>query len=71
MKHPGSITLLDVRSAVHEGSPFSMGANQPNPACPVGRNIQAAFSGVYSHAARAMEAEGGTVSVLTREAGRR
>jgi Rrf2 family protein len=57
VKHPDSITLLDVRRAVNEGSPFSMHTNQPNPACPVGRNIQAALSGVYSHAERAMEAE--------------
>lgn len=57
VRNPDSITLLDVRRAVNEGSPFSMHTNEPNPACPVGRNIQAALSGVYSHAERAMEAE--------------
>ncbi len=57
VKNPDSITLLDVRKAVNEGSPFSMHTKQPNPACPVGRNIQAALSGLYSHAERAMEAE--------------
>lgn len=57
VKNPDSITLLDVRRAVNEGSPFSMHTKQPNPACPVGRNIQAALSGLYSHAERAMEAE--------------
>lgn len=57
VKQPNSITLLDVRRAVNEGSPFSMHTNMPNPACPVGRNIQGALSGVYTHAEQAMEAE--------------
>ena len=52
---PGSITLLDVRRAVNEGSPFSMHSRPPNPACPVGRNIQGALSGLYDEAERAME----------------
>lgn len=52
-----SITLLEVRRAVNEGSPFSLHSQPPNPACPVGRNIQAALVGVYSDAERAMEAE--------------
>jgi len=53
----GSITLLDVRRAVNEGSPFAMHSQPPNLACPVGRNIQAALTGVYGQAERAMEAE--------------
>lgn len=57
VKGPDSITLRDVRRALNEGSPFSMHTNDPNPACPVGRNIQAALDGVYSHAECAMEAE--------------
>ncbi len=52
---PSSITLLDVRRAVNEGSPFSMHNRPPNPACPVGRNIQGALSGLYDEAERAME----------------
>ncbi|MBY0374384.1 MAG: Rrf2 family transcriptional regulator [Bryobacteraceae bacterium] len=57
VKDPGAMTLLDVRRAVNEGSPFSMHTNEPHPACPVGRNIQAALKGVYARAERAMEAE--------------
>ena len=51
------ITLADVRRAVHEGSPFSMHSQAPNPACPVGRNIQQALSGIYCRAEQAMESE--------------
>jgi Rrf2 family protein len=60
---PDSISLLDVRRAVNEGSPFAMHNQPPNPACPVGRNIQAALTGVYSQAERAMEAELARTSV--------
>lgn len=54
---PDSITLLDVHTAVHEGSPFTMHSQPPNPACPVGRNIQAALTQVYKRAERAMDVE--------------
>ena len=54
---PDRITLLDVRRAVNEGSPFAMHSQQPNPACPVGRNIQAALQRHYDRAELAMEAE--------------
>jgi len=52
---PSTITLLDVRQAVNEGSPFAMHSQPPNPACPVGRNIQGALSCLYDKAERAME----------------
>jgi Rrf2 family protein len=52
---PAAITLADVRRAVHEGSPFSMHSQLPNPACPIGRNIQRALVTVYGRAERAME----------------
>lgn len=54
---PASITLLDVRRAVNEGSPFAMHSQLPNVICPVGRNIQGVLAGVYGQAERAMEAE--------------
>lgn len=54
---PEAITLAEVRRIVKEGSPFSMHASQPNPRCPVGRNIQQALGPVYAHAERAMEAD--------------
>jgi Rrf2 family protein len=56
LKSPDNITLLDVRRAVNEGSPFAMHGNTPNIDCPVGRNIQAALGGVYDEAEKAMEA---------------
>ncbi len=54
---PDIVTLADVRRAVNEGSPFSMHSQPPNPACPVGRSIQAALCGIYAQAERAMEVE--------------
>jgi Rrf2 family protein len=54
---PEAITLLDVRRAVDEGSPFAMHSQPPNPACLVGRKIQGVLAGVYGQAERAMEAE--------------
>ena len=51
------ITLLDVYRAVDDGAPFGMHRERPNPACPVGRNIQAALETRMDAAARAMEAE--------------
>jgi Rrf2 family protein len=54
---PERITLMDVRRAVNEGSPFSMHNHPPNPACPVGRNIQGVLSAVYDEAERAMDDE--------------
>lgn len=56
-RDPGQVTLLDVRRAVHEASPFAMHNQPPNPACPVGRGIQAALTGVYGEAERALEDE--------------
>ena len=57
VRDPAAITMLDVRRAVNEGSPFSMHTNPPNPACSVGRNTQGALTSVYGQAERALEAE--------------
>jgi Rrf2 family protein len=54
---PDNISLADVRKAIEEGSPFSMHNQPPNPACPVGRNIQRALGTVYQKAERALEDE--------------
>jgi Rrf2 family protein len=48
------ISVREVRDAVEDPSPFAMHASDPNPACPVGRHIQGALSGVYADAERAM-----------------
>jgi len=50
-----SITLRDVYRAVDEGELFALHRERPNPACPVGRNIQAALEMRIASATRAME----------------
>lgn len=57
------ITLADVRHAVREGSPFSMHSQPPNPACPVGRNIQGALSALYAQAEQALDDELGHTTI--------
>jgi Rrf2 family protein len=52
----GDITLLDVYRAVDEGEVFGL-HEQPNPACPVGRNIQAELQARFDAATRALEAQ--------------
>lgn len=51
------ITLLDVYRAVEEGEVFGMHREQPNPQCPVGRNIQAELRTRFDSATRQMESE--------------
>lgn len=51
------ITLRDVYIAIDDGELFAMHRDGPNPACPVGRNIQASLEMRFDAAARAMEAE--------------
>ncbi len=52
------ITLGDVYRAVREGGElFAMHRERPNPACPVGRNIQAVLERRLDDAERALEAE--------------
>jgi Rrf2 family protein len=52
-----AITLLDVYRAVEDDELFAMHRDEPNPACPVGRNIQASLRGTMDAATRALEAE--------------
>lgn len=54
-RSPREITLLDAYRAV-EGEPlFSLHNRQPNPACPVGRNIGGVLEDVFGEAESAME----------------
>lgn len=56
-KDLSEITLLDVYKAVHvveENELFRIHEN-PNPACPVGRNIQDAILPLFTNAQAAME----------------
>ena len=52
-----AITLLDVHRAVDEGALFALHRERPNPACVVGRNIQATLERRLDAATAAMEAE--------------
>ena len=69
----GQITLGDVYRAVDAGELFGMHPGEPNPACPVGRNIQALLQTRICAAERAMQAEldRTTIADLTREIGQR
>lgn len=51
------ITLGDVYRAVDAGDLFGMHREAPNPACPVGRNIQSVLETRICAAERAMQAE--------------
>jgi Rrf2 family protein len=51
------ITLRDVYRAVDDGELFALHRERPNPACPVGRNIQATLESRFDAATRALEAE--------------
>jgi Rrf2 family protein len=48
------ITLLDVYEAVEDGDVFAMHHGQPNPACPVGRQVKGVLEVVTTEAQRAM-----------------
>ncbi|GEN88575.1 hypothetical protein OSO01_33140 [Oceanobacillus sojae] len=64
-KNLSDITLFDVYKAVNvvqEKELFSVHDN-PNPDCPVGRNIQAAIVPVFEAAQKALEKSLGNVSV--------
>jgi Rrf2 family protein len=50
------ITLLDVLRAVEpKGETIALHRSEPNPLCPVGRNIQGALTGVYEEVERRMD----------------
>ena len=53
----GQITLRDVHRAVDDGELFGLHRERPNPACPVGRNIQSLLEERFESATRALEAE--------------
>jgi Rrf2 family protein len=53
---PGQISLLDVYRAVDDAQLFALHREEPNPACMVGRNIQAVLRGIVDEAQQAMEA---------------
>jgi Rrf2 family protein len=60
---PEAITLRDVYRAVDEGELFALHRERPNPACPVGRNIQTALETRIDAATRALEDELGRTTL--------
>jgi Rrf2 family protein len=52
---PDLISLLDVHCSVEQEPLFSLHSQQPNPDCPVGRNIQQALSNLFGEAEEAMK----------------
>ena len=52
------ITLLDILRAVEpKGEAIALHRSDPNPLCPVGRNIQGVLTGVYGKVERLMDDE--------------
>ncbi|MGE6555744.1 Rrf2 family transcriptional regulator [Exiguobacterium artemiae] len=56
-KDPAGITLLMIYRAVEPKETLFSMHEQPNPACPVGRNIQSTLDETFVRAQRALEAE--------------
>lgn len=54
---PENITLWDVFQAVENPRIFSSSYNEPNPACPVGRNIQNVLEAIYLRVDNRVEEE--------------
>jgi len=53
---PERITLLDVLRAVEpKGEKIALHKSEPNPLCPVGRNIQGVLTEVYGEVERRMD----------------
>ncbi len=53
-RRPQDITLLDAYSAVEDGQLFGSHSQQPNPKCPVGRQIAELLEPRFDAATRAM-----------------
>lgn len=56
-KEPSDITLLDIFKAVEPKDELFAIHEKPNPACPVGRNIQSALDLTFTRVQTAMEEE--------------
>lgn len=53
-KPAAKILLSDIYKAVREESPLGLNKHEPNPDCPVGRQIKDHLSGLYAEAEAAM-----------------
>lgn len=63
LRAPEAVSLLDVLRAVDTDAAFPLHATPPNPACPVGRSIQALLTDHFRTAQAALERELGRVSL--------
>ena len=55
LKDPGQITLREVLAAVEGAAIFPLHSSDPNPRCPVGREIQALLAEPFQSAQDALE----------------
>ncbi len=62
-KDPAQITLKDVYQLTKEETFFGLHPNEPNPYCPVGRNIQAVLIEVFEQMDRLVEDALGEITV--------
>jgi Rrf2 family protein len=69
-RDPAAITLLEVFHSVEDGQLVALHHRPPNPACPVGRNIERTLRGYFGEAERAFEQvlAGQTVAQVLRSA---
>lgn len=56
-RNPADISLLEVHKAVQAQDELFAIHEQPNPNCPIGKNIQSTLEGVFFDAQRALENE--------------
>lgn len=56
-KPAARISLCDAYRAISDGELFGLHREEPNPDCPVGRNIQALLTARFDEAARALQEE--------------
>lgn len=60
----GQITLLEIYRAIEPtGETIAMHRGEPNPLCPVGRNIQGILTGVYGELERKMDEQLGRTTI--------
>ncbi len=63
VKDPRQTTLLEIYRMVKPGTVFALHNKEPNPRCPIGRNIQQRLRGYYQRVQEAMEKELSQISI--------